>query len=139
MFDRHEHFDDPHQELRRRPVADSERSRAAVGDTITVCNTDDKDTITNISLTNAVDHGPAADSIVTGLTLTHNTCQVYSPTYAPTGCVGGIVSAVNGRCQFSDRVGLSSLPKDEFGNPLSRPPAAQVATCAVCPAGACIQ
>ncbi len=109
-------------------------------DTITVCNTDANDTITNINLSNNVDHGPSADSIVTGLTLTHGQCQTYNPTYTPTGCVGGTVSTVNGRCMFSDTVSVSSTPKDEFGNniPASAIPAAQLAQCAVCPAGACV-
>jgi hypothetical protein len=109
-------------------------------DTIKVCNTDAKDTITNISLTNAVDHGPAADIIATGLTLAAGQCQTYNPTYTPTACVGGVVSGTSGRCLFSDTVSLSAVPKDEFGNPLTSPaPSPQVAQCAVCPAGACIQ
>jgi hypothetical protein len=109
-------------------------------DTITVCNTDDKDSITNISLSNAVDHGPSADSVISGLTLTHGQCQTYNPLYTPTACVAGAVGTTNGRCMFSDTVSVSSIPKDEFGNnlPASAIPSAQVAQCAVCPNGACV-
>jgi hypothetical protein len=109
-------------------------------DTITVCNTDTKDTITNISLSNNVTNGPSADSVVTGLTLTAGKCQTYSPVYTPTACVGGVDPSGGGRCKFQDTVSVSSTPKDEFGNslPAGAIPASQTANCAVCSAGACL-
>jgi hypothetical protein len=119
-----------------------------LADTITVCNTSTKDTISSISLSNTVDHGPSADvSFGQNLTLPAATtanptqnCATFTPTYTPDGCVGGVVSAINGRCNFSDTVSISSTPTDEFGNPVSTAniPAAQTAMCAVCPNGACV-
>jgi len=113
-----------------------------LADTITVCNTDAKDSIRGINLTNTVSNvSPADNSIAVG-TLTAGQCQTFSPKYTPTACVNSVLNGANpdpGRCLFQDTVTIAApLPTDEFGNPVSTPlPGPQTAQCHVCPNGVC--
>jgi hypothetical protein len=124
-------------------VAGSNGVVLQLADTITVCNTDTKDTINNISISNNVSNvSPATNSIATGLSLAAGKCQTYNPTYTPTGCVNSVLNGANsdpGRCLFQDTASVSSIPTDEFNNPLppSAIPGAQTAMCHVCPNGVC--
>jgi|SRR5579863_32068 len=113
-----------------------------LADTITVCNTDAKDSVKGINLTNTVSNvSPSSNSIPVG-TLTAGQCQTYTPTYTPTACVNSVLNGANadpGRCEFQDTVSIAApLPTDEFGNPVSTPlPGPQTAQCHVCPNGVC--
>jgi hypothetical protein len=111
-----------------------------LADTITVCNTDTKDPVQNITIGNNVSNvNPASSTVVSGLTLNAGKCATYTPVYTPTGCVNGVDPAGGGRCMFQDTASISSVPTDEFGKavPSINIPGPQTATCHSCTGSQC--
>ena len=115
---------------------------------IQVCNNspDNATVISGITLTNnVVMNGPRSGTdfnVVSSLTLQPGECQTYTPRYVPAQCAGGPPTLTGGRCEFNDTVRVdtaASTPRDQFNQPLpaSAVPLPQMASCHVCPFGAC--
>ena len=115
----------------------------ALNDTIIICNKSADTAISNISLTNNVLlNGPGSGTDVpvdSNRTLAAGECKTFTPSYIPTSCDSGPATLDGGRCEFTDTVRVSSIPKDAFGNdvPPNVIPSPKQASCHVCPFGAC--
>ena len=112
-----------------------------LADTITVCNTSLKDSISNISISNTVANlNTVTPAVIIDLTLVAGECRTFKPAYTPNNCVNSVLNGANadpGRCVFSDVARLSSIPVNEFGSPVGLLPAPVFASCTVCPNGVC--